>query len=116
MACGTVDDGAVGDVLAVVDKNSPDVDEKEQSNVGELLQRKEEGEDVIRKRLSVSVERMEGMRCEWTGHDPFVVRLVEGFVDGFVVQAAVNPVNAEIRERDKEGKLQAGVPPTKVPC
>ena len=47
VAGGSVDDGAVGDVFTVVDHDGPDVDEHEESNVGELLQREEEREDVV---------------------------------------------------------------------
>ena len=47
VAGGAVDDGAVGDVFTVVDHDGPHVDEHEESNVGEFLQREEEREDVV---------------------------------------------------------------------
>lgn len=47
VAGGTVDDRAVGDIFTIVDHDGPDVDEHEKSNVGELLQREEEREDVV---------------------------------------------------------------------
>ena len=48
VACGAVDDGAVGDVLAIVDEDGPDVDEDEEGDVGDFLEREEEREDVVR--------------------------------------------------------------------
>ena len=47
VASGAIDDGAVCDIFTVVDHDSPDVDEHEESNVGELLQREEERENVV---------------------------------------------------------------------
>lgn len=44
VACGAVDDGTVGDVLAVVDEDGPDLHKDEEAEVCELLQRKNEGE------------------------------------------------------------------------
>ena len=76
MAGSAVDDGRVGDVLAVVDHDSPDLDESEQCDVGELLQREDEGEEVVWEGLGEAVERVEGVRGERRGHDPLVVRLV----------------------------------------
>ena len=71
-----VDDGAVGDVLSVVDHDGPDLDEGEKSDVGEFLEREQEREEMVRHRLGVAVERVEGVRGVWGRHDPFVVRLV----------------------------------------
>ena len=76
MASGAVDDGRVGNVLAVVDHDSPDLDESEQRDVGELLQRENEGEEVVWEGLREAVKRVEGVRGERRGHDPLVVRLV----------------------------------------
>ena len=47
VARGAVDDGVVGEVLAVMDEDGPEVDEDEESDVGELLQGEQEGEDVV---------------------------------------------------------------------
>lgn len=115
VASGAVDNRAVGNIFTVVDHDGPDVDEHEQSNVGELLQREEEGEDVVRQRLSVAVERVESVRGEWRRHDPLVVRLVQLLVNHGVVQAAVNPVDEEVGEADEEGELEKQVPATEIP-
>ena len=109
VAGGAVDDGAVGDVLAVVDEDGPEVDEAEEEDVGELLQREDEGEDVVGDALRPAVERVEGVRGEGAGHDPLVVRLVQGLVDQRVVEAAVNPVDAEIGEGDEQRELDDAV-------
>lgn len=83
MAGGAVDDGAVGHVLAVVDEDGPDVDEDEQGDVGELLEREEEGEDVVGERLGEAVDRVEGVGGEGAGHDPLVVWFVQALVDAW---------------------------------
>lgn len=116
VASSAVDYGAVGNVLAIVDQHGPDVDEHEKRNVGELLKREQEREDVVRNRLGVTIERVESVGCEWSRHDPLVVRLVQGFVNERVVQSTVNPVDAEIGKGNEEGELQPGVPATQAPC
>ena len=106
VAGGAVDDGRVGDVLAVVDEDGPDVDEGEEGDVGELLQREQEREDVVGQALREAVQRVEGVAGEGRGHDPLVVRLVQGPVHLRVVQPAVDPVDAKVREEHEDGELQ----------
>lgn len=81
MACCTVDDGRVGHVFSIVNEDGPDVDKDEQRNIGELLERENEGKKMVRHRLQETVYGMEGMGREWSGHDPLVMCLVEGLVD-----------------------------------
>jgi hypothetical protein len=85
VASGAVDDRVVGNVFAVVDEHGPDVDEDEKRNVGELLEWEDEGKQMVRQALRISVKRVESVRCVRRRHDPLVVRLVEVLVDGFVV-------------------------------
>lgn len=80
MAGGTIDDGGVGHILAIVDEDGPDVDEKEQSHVAELLQREQEREHVVGYGLTPAIHWVKGMRSVGCRHDPLVVWLVEGFV------------------------------------
>lgn len=115
VAGSAVDDRAVGNIFAVMDEDSPDVDEHEKCNVGKLLKREHEGKEVVRHRLRIAVKRVEGVGCEWSRHDPFVVRLVKSLVDGAVMQTAVNPVDQEIGEGDEEGELEQGVPASQRP-
>jgi len=110
VAGGAVDGGRLRDELAVVDQDGPDVDEDEQRDVGDLLQREEEGEHVVGDGLREAVERVEGVRGERRRHDPLVVRLVQGLVDGRVVQAAVDQVDEEVGEEEEERELQDVVP------
>ena len=70
-----------GRVQKLTDDDGPDVDEGEERDVCELLQWKQEREDVIGYTLRIAVQRMEGMACVRGRHDPFVMRLVEGLVD-----------------------------------
>lgn len=114
VASGAVDDGRVVCVLAVVDHDGPDVDEDEESHGGELGQREQEWEDVIWQTLGVSVKRVESVRGERRGHDPLVVGLVDVLVDARVVQAAVDPVDAEVGKDEEEGVLSVLVPRTRA--
>lgn len=110
VASRAVDDGALSNVFAVMDQDGPDVDKGKENDVGELLEREQEGEDVVGQRLRVTVERVESMASVRAGHDPLVVRLVQVLVDLGVVEPAVNPVDAEVGEHDEEGKLDDVVP------
>lgn len=109
MARGAIDDGRVGHVLAIMDHDGPDLDEGEERDVGELLQREDEGEEVVGHALAVAVERVEGVAGERRRHDPFVVRLVQALVEDRVVQGAVDPVDAEVGEEDEQRELQPAV-------
>lgn len=110
VAGSTVDDRVVGEVLAVVDHNGPEVDKDEEEDVGHLLQREDEGEDVVRDGLHEAVDGVEGMAGKGRRHDPLVVRLVQVLVDPRVVQVSVNPVDPEIGEDEEEGELEDVVP------
>ena len=48
---------------------------------------------------------MEGVACERRRHDPFVVRFVQTLVQEGMVQAAVDPVDAEVSEHNEEREL-----------
>ena len=59
--------------------------------------------------LQVTVQGMEGMARVRCRHDPFVMRLVELLVQCRVMQAPVDPVDAEIGEDEEERELQVVV-------
>ena len=61
---------------------------------------------MIGDRLGKTVQRVEGMRSVWRRHDPFVVWLMQRFVEPRVVQATVDQVDEEIREEDEDGELE----------
>lgn len=106
---GSVHNRAVGDVLAIMDENSPEVDEAKKKDIGHFLQREEEGENVVWNTLGPAVQGVESVGGERARHDPFVVRLVEGFVDSRMVKATMDPVDEEIGEEDEEWELQDAV-------
>ena len=110
VARGAIDDGVVGNVLAVVNQNGPEVDKDEQADIGKLLERENEGEDVVRQALGVAVKRVEGVAGEGGGHDPLVVRLVKVLVDPGVVKAAMDPVDGEVGKQEEERELEPIVP------
>ena len=47
MASRTIDNRGISDVFAVVDEHGPDLDEQEEGQVCEFLQREDEGENVV---------------------------------------------------------------------
>lgn len=116
VASSAVDDGALSNVLAIVDHDSPDVDKGEEGDIGELLEREQERKDVVGQRLGKSIKRVEGVAGVRRGHDPLVVGLVEVLVDLGVVQPAVDPVDAEVGEDNEEGELDDVVPDSRAFC
>lgn len=67
---------------------------------------------MIRCGLRKTIERVESMACKRRRHDPFVVRLVKPFVDEWVVQVSMNPVNAKVGKDKEKRKLENVVPET----
>ena len=47
MARRTINNGGISDIFAVVDEHGPDLDEQEEGEVCEFLEREDEGEDVV---------------------------------------------------------------------
>lgn len=77
---GAVDDAGQGvghAVVAVVDGDGPDVDEDVERQVEQLVQREQEGVDVVGQALQEAVHRVEGVAGERRRDLPHVVRLVE---------------------------------------
>lgn len=110
VASSAVDSWVAGNKLAVVDHNGPDVDEHEEANICDLLEWEDEWEDVVWNRLRKAIEWVEGVRCEWRWHNPFVVWLVESLVDQRVVQTAVDQVDEAVGEKQEERELHNVVP------
>lgn len=92
--------------LRLTDEHGPDIDKNEQRNVCQLLQREDKWEDMIWHTLRPAVNCMESMARIRTWHNPFVVSLVQLFVDKRVVQSAVDPVDEEICEEEEKRELQ----------
>ena len=59
--------------------------------------------------LQPAVYGVESNGCVGGGHDPFVVWLVEGFVDEGVVETAVDEVDEEVGEEEEEWELEVVV-------
>lgn len=109
MASGSVHDRAVGNVFTVMNEDSPEIDEAKEEDVGQLLERENERENMVWHTLRPAVQGVESVRGERAWHDPLVVRLVQSSVYSGVVQAAVDPVDEEIGKADEKGKLQNAV-------
>lgn len=61
---------------------------------------------MVRHTLCEAIQRVESMACVWGRHDPFVMGFVKNFVNLWVVQASVDPVDEEIGKDNKQGELQ----------
>lgn len=109
VACCAIDNGRVGHIFAIVNHDSPDLNEGEERDIGELLEWEQEWEQVVWHALTVTIERVECMRGVWCWHDPFVVRLVESLVDQRMVETSMDPVDAEVGEHEEERELDVVV-------
>lgn len=110
MARSAVNNRIVGQVLSIMDEDGPEVDKDEENDIGQLLQREDEREHVIRDRLSKAIQRMESMTSIGRRHNPLVVRLVKVLVDQRVVEVAMNPVDTKVGKKEEEWELQEVVP------
>jgi len=114
MASSAIDDGRIRNIFTVMNHDGPNVDEHKEEDVGKLLQREEEGKHMIRNGLREPVQRMERMRRIWCWHNPFMVRLVDVFVDNWMVLHSVNPINEEVGKEEEERELQDIVPQSRT--
>lgn len=89
-----------------MNEHGPELNEQEESEVCKLLEREDEGEDVVWYRLHPAINRVECDRGVWSWHDPLVVWLVESLVNQRVVKTSVDPVDAEIGEDEEERELK----------
>ena len=95
----------------LTNEDSPDIDESEQKNVRNLVQREDEREDMIGHALSKPVKRVKGMTGVWSRHDPLVVRFMQRPVYTRVVQTSMDPIDEEVGETEEEGELEEIVEP-----
>lgn len=93
-----VGEGGGDAVVAIVDGDGPDVDENIEDQVEHLVEWKEEGVDVVREALHEAIHWVEGVAGEGSGDLPDVVRFVEQLINKFMVENAVNPVDAHVSE------------------
>ena len=89
----------------LTNQHGPEIDKYEESHIGELLERQNEGENVIRQALGESIQRMKSVARKRSRHDPFMMRFVQLFVDEGMVQAPVDPIDAQIGKAYEERKL-----------
>lgn len=64
-------------VVAVVDRDGPDVDENIQHQIEYLVEREKEGVDVVRESLQEAIYWMKGMTGKGCGDLPYVVWFVK---------------------------------------
>ena len=102
-------------------ENAPKVHSDEQTQVKHTVEWEKEYIYVVGNRLEIAVNGMKRMRCkrrrDWgqqfsliqgqTGRltDPFVMGLVEDFIEYWEMKPAMNPVNTIVRKQE-EAKLR----------
>lgn len=110
MARRAVDDRTIRHIFAIMNHDRPNINEREQCNVRELLQREDERKHVVRYALRITIERVKGMARVGCRHDPLMVRLVQVLIDPRMMQTAVDPVDAEVGEAEEKRELENVVP------
>jgi len=76
----------------------PDIDEDEERDIRELLQREDVWKDMIWYTLRKAIQWMESMACIRRGHNPPVMRFVQPLVYQRLMQTPVNPIDEEVGE------------------
>lgn len=69
----------------------------------------EEGEEVVGHGLHPAVDGVECYGCVGSGHDPFVMWLMQSLVDKRMMKSAMNEVDAEVGEDEEERELKVVV-------
>ncbi len=93
-----------------MNQDRPHIDEDEQADISNLLQREDEWEDVVWDGLREAVKWVESMRRERRRHNPLVVRLMQRLINSRMMQTPMNQVDEEIRKEQEERKLEPLVP------
>jgi hypothetical protein len=86
--------------------DAPHLHKHKQRNVRKFVQWQQEWEEVVWYTLTESVDRVEGMRRKGCWHDPLVMRFVQSPVEELAVQAPMDPVDAEVGEKDEDRELE----------
>lgn len=95
-----------GEMVALTNEDSPEINEGEECHICELLEREDEGEKVVRYALREAIHGVEGVAGVRGRHYPFVVRFVQRLVDFGVMQAPMDPVDKQIREENEQWELK----------
>jgi len=108
----SVDDITIVKSLSIMDRNSPSTHQKEEGKIQVLIKRYEVSENVIGKRLSESVCRMESKGSKWSRNDPFVMQLVD-WVERRKVDSPMNPIDHGIGENKIERNRKDCISPSR---
>lgn len=105
MACCSIYNRRISNILAIMNHDRPYIDKDKEGHRCKLLQREEEREQMVWYALCEAVQWVKSMGCIRGWHDPFVMRLMQLLVDQRVMQATVDPVNAEVCKQEEEREL-----------
>ena len=99
-------------VVPIMNRNCPHIDEDEENQVSNLVQREEKWVDVVRAALEESINRMEGMTGVWCRHFPCMMIFVDSFVEVLAVKTSVNPIDTKVCEEYERHNLEQNSPPS----
>lgn len=105
MTRSTVDDWIISVIFPIVDHDRPDLYKDEQSYIREFLQRKDEGKDVIRYALRITVQGMERVTRKRRRKNPSVMRFVKSFIDRRIMKTAMDEIYKRVCEEEKQWDL-----------
>ena len=97
-----------------MDHHGPEVNKCEEDQITQLVKREKERINMVRQRLSIPIHWVERVRCEWGGHQPFVVWFVQCPVNTRPVEPSVDQVNTKVGEHDETRVLPQDCPPSTV--
>lgn len=95
-----------GRIEGFTNEDSPEVDEGEEGNIGELLERKDEWKDVVWYTLSEAIHGVEGVAGVRCRHNPLVMWFVQRLVNLGMMQTPMDPVDEQIGEGNEQWKLK----------
>lgn len=104
-----VDELPIHESDAIVDGGGPDSDGNEQNKMGEFVHGDDVGAEPVGPRLCPSVEGVEREGREGAGKDKGVMQLVDWAVQQLAVQRVVDPVDAEVRDHEKEENRESPI-------
>ena len=89
-----------------MNEHGPKLHKEEKPQVGKILQREDEWENVVWQALQEAVHWVECDRGIGCWHDPFMVCLMQMLVDQRVMETAVDEVDERVGKHEEEWELE----------
>lgn len=98
----TVDELPISEGNAIVNRGGPDGDGNEQDEMSQLVHGDDVRTEPIRPRLCPRIQGVEGKSGEGRWEDERVMQFVDRAVQQIAVERIMDPINAKIRNEEKE--------------